>query len=145
MDPGLRRARQNVAMLYDLSLAKELCDELGFRASLRDQILEVDLGAGALLVLENWEAKQDCLIGFLGTAWHGHGDLIFMDAAGYYTELDYLNVLTGLKEGRVLVCERWIGARLDDRWLTHDRYNDDLRHMEGGERIVVRRARSPKL
>ena len=79
-------------------------------------------------------------MGFLGTPWHVHDDLMFADGRGYYIELDYLNLLTGLKEGQVLVCEREVENRTVDRWLVHSEYNDEFKCLEAGEQIIVRRA-----
>jgi hypothetical protein len=127
-------------MRYDLELIDTLCRELGLPAHAAEERVEVDLGQGAVLCFENAEREEDCLIGFLDTPWHTHDDLIFTDACSNYIELDYLDVLIGLKEGRVLVCEREIEGRTDDRWLTHCEYNDELKYLEEGERIIIRRA-----
>jgi hypothetical protein len=101
-------------MRYDLALIREFCREIGLPARTGDQCVEVDLGQGALLCFQNAAREEDCLIGFLDTPWHTHDNLMFADARGNTIELDYLDLLTGLTEGRVLVCE--------------------------GERIIVRRA-----
>jgi hypothetical protein len=115
------------AMRYDLDLIYELCREIGLPAHTgSDQRVEVDLGLGATLCFQNAEREEDCLIGFLGMPWHTHDNLMFADARGNYTELDYLNLLTGLKEGRVLVCEREEESRTVDRWLVHSEYNESL-------------------
>ena len=128
-------------MRYDLDLVSQLCREIGFSASMNtDSRVEIDLGRGAVLCFENEEREEDCLIGFLSMPWHTHDDLMFVDARGNYVNLDYLNLLTGLKEGRVLVCEREVQGRTVDRWLVHSEYNDEFKYLEEGERIIVRRA-----
>ena len=128
-------------MRYDLDLVNQLCREIGLPASMNtDSRVEIDLGRGAVLCFQNEEREEDCLIGFLGMAWHTHDDLMFVDARGNYVNLDYLNLLTGLKEGRVLVCEREMQGRTLDRWLVHSEYNDEFKYLEEGERIIVRRA-----
>ena len=128
--------------------------------------VEVDLGQGAVLCFQNSDHEPDCLIGFLtlgprggandnrsaedyeftGVDWHTHfGKFTFTDARGHYVELDYLDLAVGLKEGRVLVCEREVEGRTADRlrwptrWLIHSEYAD-FRDLQEGERIVVRRA-----
>ena len=128
-------------MRYDLELIEQLCREIGLsaRQSAEDRV-EVDLGQGAILCFENAEREEDCLVGFLGTPWHFHDHLMRVDGRGAYVELDYLDLLIGLKEGRVLVCEREVEGRTVDRWLTHSDYNDELKHLEEGERIIIRRA-----
>ncbi|MBR0827465.1 hypothetical protein JQ596_18220 [Bradyrhizobium manausense] len=128
-------------MRYDLDLVNQLCREIGLVVRLdNDHRIEVDLGRDAVLCVENAEREEDCLIGFLGMPWHTHDNLMFADARGNYIELDYLDLLTGLKEGRILVCEREAKGRTVDIWLVHSEYNDELKYLEEGERIIVRRA-----
>ena len=95
---------------------------------------------GAVLCFQNAEREEDCLIGFLDTPWHTHDNLVFAGGRGYYIELNYLDLLTGLREGRVLVCEREVDGRTVDRWLIHSEYNDEFKYLEDDERIIVRRA-----
>jgi hypothetical protein len=129
---------------YDLELIIQLCREIGLPARAQGGLsVEVSLGQDAVLCFQNAECEDDCLIGFLGMPWHTHDNLIFMDARGNYIELDYLNLLTGLEEGRVLVGEREVGGQTVERWLTHSEYNDEFGHLEEGERIIVRRATIP--
>ena len=79
-------------------------------------------------------------MGFLDLPWHTHGGMMFANAQGYYIELEYLDVVIGLKEGQALVCERIVNDCVVNRWLTHHKLNDELSHMEQGERLVIRRA-----
>ena len=128
-------------MRYDLELIYQLCRETGLPARVvGDRGVEVDLGQGAVLCFQNAEREEDCLIGFRDAEWHTHDDLMFSDPRGHYIELDYLDLLTGLKEGRVLVCEREVEGRTVDRWLIHSEFNDELRYLDEGERIIIRRA-----
>src|SRR6478736_126227 len=106
-------------MRYDLDLVDQLCREIGLLVHMDIDRVEIDLGRGAVLCFENAEREQDCLIGFLGMPWHTHDNLMFADARSDI-ELDYLDLLTGLKEGRVLVCEREVEGRTVDRWLVHN-------------------------
>jgi len=59
---------------------------------------------------------------------------------GEYVELDYLGLITALKDGRILICERQVDGRVVDRWLIHHEFNDEFKYVEEGEKIVVRRA-----
>jgi hypothetical protein len=132
-------------MRYDLDLLSEFCREIGLLARMADpSTLEVIVGDDAVLCFQNAEREEDCLMGFLDTPWHTHGDLMFADPRGYYIELDPLNVLTGLRGGEVLVCELQKEGVLIDRWLLHSEYND-FKHMQPGERITVRRADTTKV
>jgi hypothetical protein len=128
-------------MPYDLRLIRELCGELGLRSRLvPDDSVEVDLGGDTVLCFVNAEDEKDCLVGFKGTGWHFHGDLPFTDKHRYVTELNYLDILTGLKEGTVLICERWKSGSLTDRWLVHSEFNDELRYVQLGEELRIWRA-----
>jgi hypothetical protein len=128
-------------MRYDLDLLNGYCREIGLVARIADQsTLEVSLGNGAILCFQNAESEDDSLIGFLGTPSHAHGDIMFVGHEGRYIELDALNLLSGLKDGTVLVSERHVGETLADRWLIHSEYNDEFQHILPDERIVIRRA-----
>src|SRR5262245_3142527 len=120
-------------MRYDIDLIHQLCREVGLSVRVAAERVEVDLGQNAVLCFQNAEADEDCLIGFLGTPWHTHGDLMFTGARGHYIELDYLDLVVALKEGRVLVCERLVDGRVADRWLIHRDYNDEFKYVEEGE------------
>ncbi|HKP24940.1 MAG TPA: hypothetical protein VJV39_13830 [Dongiaceae bacterium] len=127
-------------MRYDFNVICELCNELGLSARIHgEQCVEVDLGPSGLLCFQNAEDDADCLIGFRGTPWHTHDDLTFVDGRGHYVELTYLDLLTGLADGQVLVCERLLEDKLLDRWPIHRDYNDVFKYMEAGEQIAVRR------
>ena len=155
-------------MRYELDLIYQLCHEIGLLARMvadqrvgANQRVEVDLGQGAVLCFQNSEHEADCLIGFLhdriaegeefhqdnrnaegyefpGIDWHAHGNLTFADARGYCVKLDYLDLVVGLQEGRVLICEREVEGRTY-RWLIHSEYTG-FRDIQAGERIIVRRA-----
>src|SRR5258705_6200365 len=130
-------------MRYDLDLIRDLCNELGLPAQVdAGKCVDIDLGEGAILRFLNAEVEDDCRVGFLDTPWHTHGDFMFADARGNYVTLDYLDLLTALKEGRVLICEQRVENRVLDRWLVHQGYNDEFQYVQEGERIVVRRASS---
>jgi hypothetical protein len=131
-------------MRYDLDLLSDFCREIGLAARLTDeQSLEVLMGDGAILCFQNDDREEDCLLGFLGTPWHTHWDLTFANAQGCHIEVDSLDLLTGLKSGQVLICERHVAGQPLDRWLIHSEYNDEFQYLGETERITVRRARAP--
>jgi hypothetical protein len=129
-------------MRFEIGLIFELCCEIGLKArAIQGKRVEIDVGENAVLCFENAEGEEDdCVVGFLGTPWHAHGNLEFADPRGLYVELDYLGVISALVDGTVLICERHAGGNLTDRWLIHRDYNDEFDYMETGERFVVRRA-----
>lgn len=132
-------------MPYDLDLILQLCGEVGLPARLTDDRVEVELCQGAVLHFQNAEDEKDCLIGFPDTPWHTHGHLKFSDPHGRYVEIDYLDVIVALGDGRVLICERQTTDGTVDRWLIHRDYDDELRWLEQGEQLVIRRAIPPRL
>jgi hypothetical protein len=138
--PGQRNAGNRYAMRYDLVLVSRLCSEIGLLARGGDQCVEVDLGDGTVLEFLNTEREEDCLVGFPKFGWHFHDSLMFADARGNSLECDYLNLLTGLADGSVLICEQIRHGRILDRWLIHRDYNDEFEGLDKGDYIVVRRA-----
>jgi hypothetical protein len=127
-------------MRYDLGAVYRRCQESGLSAKCSANRVEVDLGQGAVLHFEDAEREEDCLIGFLDTPWHVHNSLIFADASGNYTELDYLELPDALTAGTILVCELWADGKAVDRYLVHNKYNDEYRYLQQGEQVIVRRA-----
>jgi hypothetical protein len=123
-------------MPYDLDLLHQLCEEMRLRSVMPSpDELSVELAEGVRLTFKNAEREEDCLTGFNGTPWHTHGDFTFADGRGNYVETDYLDVIAGLADGRILVCERSMLGVIGDRWLIHRDYNDVFKYMELGEQI----------
>ena len=132
-------------MRYDLDMIGDLCTELGLRIVGRSsQEVAVELEDGVVLIFVNADREEDSLIGFEGGEWHYHGDLMCSDRHGALIELGYLDLLTGLANGAVLVCEQWVGSELRERSLVHRDYLDEFRHMEEGEEYRIRRVSSPR-
>jgi hypothetical protein len=131
-------------MRYDLELVSQLCQEIGLRATSSAGAVAIELAAGVSLVFHNAEQDVNCLVGFNGTPWHVHDGFTFVDGRGNYIEMDYLDVISGLADGRVLVCERAKLNQVTDRWLVHKDHNDEFQHMERGEHITVWRPTTVK-
>jgi hypothetical protein len=130
-------------MHYDLVLIAELCTDLGFaHESVLGKSVTVALALGTKLRFENYaneqDASDDCVVGFEGTPSHSHGDLDFY-ARGQQLELNALEVLWGIADGTVLICERWTQGKLADRWLVHKDFVDEFQHLDPGEEIRIRR------
>lgn len=130
-------------MNYDLEMIKELCRELGLRVVTRSaDRVAVDLEEGPVLIFVNAEEQEDSRVGFEGMSWHYHGKLICTDRHGNYIELGYLDVLTGLVDGKVLLCELWGEGKLQDCWLVHRDFIDEFGYLRAGEEVRVRRVSS---
>ena len=132
-------------MKYDLDLIQELCSELSLRVAARSSNeVAVELDEGTVLIFVNAELEKDSLIGFEGGGWHYHDDLTCWDGPSSTIDLEYFDVLTGLADGAVLICEQWVDGQLHDRSLVHRGYVNEFRYMRIGEEIRIRRARSPR-
>jgi len=130
-----------IKMKYNFDLIEQLCRELSFPFKIQnDNLFKVAVGPAIFLCFRNAELDNDCLIEFEGTPWHTHDEFMFSDRHGYYVEMDYLDVLAGLKDGQVLICELHKIGRLKDRWLIHRDYNDEFRYLENDEEIRIWRA-----
>lgn len=128
-------------MRYDLEIVSELCSELGLRV-LRSGPSEVaiELEECVVLLIHNAEDEQDCLIGFEGTEWHFHDQFGWSDRLlGSSLWLDYLDVISGLADGTILICEHWSRGSLKERWLVHRDDVDEFQYMEAGDEIRIRR------
>jgi hypothetical protein len=133
-------------MRYDFDTITEHCRELGLRVEARtSNAVAIELEKGVALVFINAEREEDSLVGFEDGAWHYHEDLMCSDRHGFHIELGYLDVLTGLADGSVLLCEEWVHGALRDRSLVHRDYVDEFRCMEEGEEIRIRRVQVQNL
>jgi hypothetical protein len=138
-------------MRIDLAMVSELCGEVGLSCVRRsaDEVA-VHLGEGITLLFLNVATEytgeggttttneDDNFIGFEGTQWHSHDGLMCSDRHGFYVELSYLDVVSGLADGSVLVCEQWLHGELTDRWLVHRDFVDEFRYLQNGEEIRIR-------
>jgi hypothetical protein len=52
-----------------------------------------------------------------------------------------MDVLIGLTDGTVLLCERWYQGVLKDRSLVHRDFVDEFRFLEVDEEVRIRRPR----
>ena len=138
-------------MHFDLAMVSELCGEVGLSCVRRsaDEVA-VHLGAGITLLFQNVATEytgeggttttneDGNLIGFEGTQWHTHDGLMCSDRHGFYVELSYLDLVSGLADGIVLVCEQWLHGELADRWLVYRDFVDEFRYLQNGEEIRIR-------
>ena len=129
-------------MHYDLATLREFAAELSMEADLVSEgLLHISFGQGVVLVFKNYAEPDgpDCLIAFEGSPWHQHGKLGLMKGEGYYIDLDELEVLQGIKEGKLVLGERLVDGELRRRWLTHVEEPQSLQYMEPKEELRFRR------
>jgi hypothetical protein len=128
-------------MLLDLALISELCRDVRLKsAQLSTNEVALCLEPGVTLLFRNSPENSDCLVGFEGTPWHTHGRLTCSDRDGRYVELTYLDIVSGLADGMLLICELWARGKLSDRWLVHRNYVDEFKYLQKGDEIRIRSA-----
>ncbi len=128
-------------MHYDLDLLQGLCEGLSsVRVERTAARLEVELLPGAILCFVNLDPPGDSLIGFKDSPWHVHGGFVFSDGR-HYIEATAEEMVLGLADGSVLVCERWENGEFRERWLEHREYLTELSKLQAGEEIRVGRVR----
>jgi hypothetical protein len=125
-------------MTYDLEMITDICAELGLRTVVGppDRV-RVELESGVVLVFINAERDEDSRVGFEDVGWHYHEELLCSDRYGSDVELEYLNVLTGLADGTVLLCEHWRQGALKERSLVHRDFVDEFRFLREGDEVRV--------
>jgi len=127
-------------MRYNLELIHGLCEKWELYSNFKiDGLLAIELCKDVALFFRNHPEEDDCLVGFEGAPWHAHGDFMFADSHGNDTEMDYLSVVSVLKDGLILVGGQWLNGRLMDRWLIHRHYDDLFKFIDRGEEIRVSR------
>lgn len=127
-------------MNIDLAMVAQLGTEMGM--AVRDvppNQVDLVLEPGVVLVFRNLPESSDSLMGFEDFGWHVHGDLPCSDKRGFCVELSYLDIVTGIADGSVLVCELVENGRIQRRCLVHRDYFDEIGRLVAGQEIRVRR------
>ena len=126
-------------MLYRLDELAKLAAELGFEARRVDgDRLDVVID-DAVLAFCNLSKDADSLVGFDGTPWHSHDRVQFMTGQNSYLECDELEILIGLRSGELMIVSELVRGVLRDRWITHRDEPLELRYIEPGDELRVRR------
>lgn len=127
-------------MAYDLDNLYRHAIELGFNAARTSaDVLAVTLAPGVALEFMNLVDESDTLIGFEGTPWHTHDSLMLMVGQATYIELSEIELLSALKAGDAAIVEQFVKDKLSDRWIAHRLEPFDIKYMEPGEEIRIRR------
>ncbi|MBV1872531.1 MAG: hypothetical protein KUG83_08295 [Gammaproteobacteria bacterium] len=126
-------------MIYDLKLIAELSKELGFnKVKSTEDLVEIEIFENASLVFQNIDGGTDSLVGFRDAPSHSHGDMMFSGPEGRYIEMPYVDIISEIRKGKVLVCELHNSGILKDRFLVHKDLVDEFKYMEPGDEIRVR-------
>lgn len=127
-------------MSIDLAMVAQLGSEMGLAVNdVPPHQVDLVLEPGVVLVFRNLPESSDSLVGFEGFGWHFHGDLPCSDKRGRCVELSYLDIITGLADGSVLLCESVQDGQIRERCLVHRDYFDEIGPMEVGQEVRVRR------
>lgn len=129
-------------MPYDLDKLQRDCDAPGFTAT-RESVdaLKVTIREGVTLAFLNLVEESDTLIGFEGTQWHTHGNMILMLDQANYVKLRECELLTGIMDGDIVIVERFVDAQPEDRLVAHKLEPFDIEYIEPGEERRIRRLR----
>lgn len=127
-------------MKLELDIIAGLTKDLGFSSRFGNlNELEIEMSPGIIFIFKNIENEDDNAFGFQDTPWHSHDKLSLMVGDDSYIELNDIEIIVGIKEGNVLLCEQYVNGILTDRWLRHKNEKDDNKYIEAGEEIRIRR------
>jgi len=82
---------------------------------------------------------QTPLVGFEGTPWHSHDAVQFLAGESTWLQCDELEILIALRSGELVIVSQFVGGSLRDRWIAHRGEPLDVRYIEPGEELRVRR------
>ncbi len=57
----------------------------------------------------------------------------------HYIELYELEILGGIKSGDIVINERYLESKLNDRWLSHKNEKIDVQYIQPDEEMRIRR------
>lgn len=113
--------------MYDFELIEEFCAEVGYLTNYKNpETFVVSLGEDIELTFFNSEKEDNCLVQFNVSDWHEHEPFIFDNYRDHCLELDYLDVLKGLAEGQIFVCDRISNGEVVERSLIHKTHFNPL-------------------
>ena len=136
---------------YDLDLIEELCVEEGLECGFEDRdTLAIYLSKNNKICFINNVVTHrmgqptlhdDSMITFSGSnGGHTHlHEFEFVDNHGHYVSMHYLDVISGISSGDILIGEIWNNGELKDSWFVHRKYNNEFEDMEEGDEIRVYR------
>lgn len=125
---------------YDIDGIEAHARRLGFAVNRPSpNKVTVAILAEAVLVFENRLEDVDTVMGFLGTPWHDHDKAVLTLGGSRYDEFEPTRLLSALRSGDVVVIERFLNAKLEDRWIQHKLEPLSLSHVAEGEELRVHR------
>lgn len=99
-------------MKLELEIIAEFAKELGFVCKFDNpNQINIEFSPGIIFVFENIENEDDNVFGFQGTPWHSHDKLILTTENNSYIELKDIEIIEGIQDGTILLCEQYQSGR----------------------------------
>jgi len=127
-------------MKYDFNFLEEYF--MNYNVSIKNdnnEFLEITLDKEVTLHFQNAENENDSLIAFINGEWHCHDDLMFSGKNGYYTDLNYIDFISEIIKGNILICLLYVAGELKDVYPVHKDYFDEFDYMEFGEELRIKK------
>src|SRR4051812_21729409 len=100
-------------MPYDLTAIEDFCRSEGWRCERTSpEEVRVRVCEDIDLCIANTEAGTDTYLGFSDGTWHTHGIATIMTGPDTYLELSPVEILTGLRDGDLLIGSRFLHEKL---------------------------------
>ena len=127
-------------MILDLRSISECVKDIGFTIlHEKSNCLDIEIAEGIIFTFKNMEEVNDNAFGFKDTPWHSHDKLLLNTKGNEYVELNDIEIIAGIRDGDILLCEQYLNGILSDRWLRHKDEKYDNKFIEAGEEIRISR------
>ena len=131
-------------MSYDLDGLERECNSLGIDCSrVEPNQLDVLVSADCTLQFSNQPEESDTRVGFAGTPWHSHDQLMLMTSDSTFIECSEFEMIRLLASGDLVIVSQFLKGELGDRWLAHKSERLDIGNIEAGEELHIKRMASP--
>lgn len=132
-------------MKYDFNFLEDYFKDYNVTINIDgDTSFKITLDQEVTIYFQNAENEDDLLIAFVNGEWHCHGDIIFSGKNGYYISLNYIDFISEIIEGNVLICLLYSAGKLKDIFPIHKNYFDELDYMEFGEELRIKKLKIEK-
>lgn len=132
-------------MKYDFDFLEDYSKDYNVTIKREGNIFfEISLDQDVTIRFQNAENEKDSLIAFVNSEWHCHNDIIFSGKNGYYTSLNYIDFISEIIDGNILICSSYAARELKDVYPVHKDYFDEFDYMEFGEELRIKKLKIEK-
>jgi len=126
-------------MSYDIEVLELACAtyHLPFVRISIDEI-EITLAPDCFLQFANLPDEDDTYVGFKGTPWHSHGNVMFMTSTNTCIECSEIEIIELIAAGILLIVTQLQAGELKDRWLSHREEPLDLRDLQPNDELRIK-------